>query len=87
MLKILLIVLFIIPPILFLLLCIEIIKNGKKSDVYKKVFTELKNYSKDNGINIDDDAISQEIYRTVRRFMFIMITIIMIMFVLFCLAI
>lgn len=87
MLKFLLILLFIIPPILFLLLCIEIIKNGEKSDVYKKVFTELKNYSKDNGINVDDDAISQEIYRTVRRFMFIMITIIMIMFVLFCLAI
>jgi hypothetical protein len=82
-----LLILFFIPPILFLLLCIEIIKNGEKSDVYKKVFTELKNYSKDNGINVDDDAISQEIYRTVRRFMFIMITIIMIMFVLFCLAI
>lgn len=82
-----LLILFFIPPILFLLLCIEIIKNGEKSDVYKKVFTELKNYSKDNGINVDDEAISQEIYRTVRRFMLIMITIIMIMFVLFCLAI
>ena len=82
-----LLILFFIPPILFLLLCIEIIKNGEKSDMYKRVFTELKNYSKDNGIDVDDDAISQEIYRVVRRFMFIMITIIMIMFVLFCLAI
>lgn len=82
-----LLILFFIPPILFLLFCIEIIKNGEKSDVYKKVFTELKNYSKDNGIDVDEDAISQEIYRTVRRFIFIMITIIMIMFVLFCLAI
>ena len=82
-----LLILFFIPPILFLLLCVEIIKNGEQSDIYKRVFTELKNYSKDNGIDVDDDAISQEIYRVVRRFMFIMITIIMIMFVLFCLAI
>ncbi len=81
-----LLILFFIPPILFLLLCIEVIKNGEKSDIYKRVFTELKNYSKDNGIDVDDDAISQEIYRVVRRFIFIMITIIMIMFVLFCLA-
>ena len=80
-----LLILFFIPPILFLLLCIEVIKNGEQSDMYKKVFTELKNYSKDNGIDVDDDAISQEIYRVVRRFIFIMITIIMIMFVLFCL--
>ena len=82
-----LLILFFVPPILFLLLCIGILKNGEQSDMYKRVFTELKNYSKDNGIDVDDDAISQEIYRVVRRFMFIMITIIMIMFVLFCLAI
>ena len=81
-----LLILFFIPPILFLLLCIEIIKNGEKSDMYKKVFTELKNYSEDNGIDVDDNAISQEIHAVVRMFMFIMITLIMIMFVLFCLA-
>lgn len=85
-----LLILFFIPPILFLLLCIKVIKNGEQSDMHKRVFTELKNYSKDNGIDVDDDAISQGIYRVVRRFMFIMIVIIMIviimiMFALFCL--
>lgn len=80
-----LLILFFIPPILFLLLCIEILKNGEKSDMYTRVFTELKNYSEDNGIDVDDDAISQEIYRVVRRFIFIMIVIMMIMAALFCL--
>ena len=80
-----LLILFFIPPILFLLLCIEILKNGEKSDMYTRVFTELKNYSEDNGIDVDDDAISQEIYRVIRRFIFIMIVIMMIMAALFCL--
>lgn len=37
-----LLILFFIPPILFLLFCIEIIKNGEKSDVYKKFLLNLK---------------------------------------------
>ena len=74
-----LLILFFIPTILVLLLCIEILKNGEKSDMYTRVFTELKNYSEDNGIDVDDDAISQEIYRVVRRFIFIMIVVMMIM--------
>ncbi len=82
-----LLILFFIPPILFLLLCIEMVKNGEESDTYKRVFNEVRNYAKDNEIDVDDDAISQEIHAIVRMFMFIMIAIIMIMFVLFCLAI
>lgn len=85
MLKILLIVLFIIPPILFLLPCIEIAKNGEKSEMYQRTFNEIRNYSKDNGIDIDDDDIHREINLCVRQFTFVTIAIIMIMLALLCL--
>lgn len=85
MLKILLIVLFIIPPILFLLPCIEIVKNGEKSEIYQRTFNEIRNYSKDNGIDIDDDDIHREINLCVRQFTFVTIAIIMIMLALLCL--
>lgn len=86
MLKILLIVLFIIPPILFLLPCIEMAKNGEKSEMYQKAFNEIRNYSKDNGIDVDDDDIRREINRCVRQFTFVTIAIIMMILALLCLV-
>lgn len=85
MLKFLLILLFIIPPILFLLPCIEIAKNGEKSEIYQRAFNEIRNYSKDNGIDVDDDDIHREINLCVRQFTFVTIAIIMIMLALLCL--
>lgn len=86
MLKILLIVLFIIPPISFLLPCIEITKNGEKSEMYQKAFNEIRNYSKDNGIDVDDDDIRREINRCARQFTFVTIVIIMMILALLCLV-
>lgn len=86
MLKVFLMLLFIIPPILFLLPCIEIAKNGEKSEMYQRAFNEIRNYSKDNGIDIDDDDIRREINRCVRQFTFVTIVIIMIILVLLCLV-
>lgn len=86
MLKILLILLFIIPPILFLLPCVEIAKNGKKSEIHQRAFNEIRNYAKDNGIDVDDDDIHREINLCVRQFTFVTIAIIMIILALLCLV-
>lgn len=69
----------------FLVPCLEIIKNGKESKVYKKVLDELKDYCKDE--NIDEDVIIQQVYLVVKTLTFILIAIITIMFILLWLAI
>ena len=69
----------------FLLPCLEIIKNGEESKVYKKVLDELKDYCKDE--NIDEDVIIQQINLIVKTLAFILIAIITIMFILLWLAI
>ena len=69
----------------FLLPCLEMIKNGEESKVYKKVLDELKDYCKDE--NIDEDVIIQQINLIVKTLAFILIAIITIMFILLWLAI
>ena len=69
----------------FLLPCLEVIKNGEESKVYKKVLDELKDYCKDE--NIDEDVIIQQVYLIVKTLAFILIAIITIMFILLWLAI
>ena len=69
----------------FLLPCLEVIKNGEESKVYKKVLDELKDYCKDE--NIDEDVIIQQVYLIVKTLAFILIAIITIMSILLWLAI
>ena len=69
----------------FLVPCLEIIKNGEESKVYKKVLDELKDYCKDE--NIDEDVIIQQINLIVKTLAFILIAIITIMSILLWLAI
>ena len=69
----------------FLLPCLEVIKNGEESELYKKVLNELKDYCKDE--NIDEDVIIQQINLIVKTLAFILIAIITIMFILLWLAI
>lgn len=69
----------------FLVPCLEMIKNGEKSEMYKKVLDELKDYCKDE--NIDEDVIIQQVYLVVKTLTFILIAIIIIMFILLWLAI
>ena len=69
----------------FLLPCLEVIKNGEESKVYKKVLDELKDYCKEE--NIDEDVIIQQVYLIVKTLAFILIAIITIMFILLWLAI
>lgn len=69
----------------FLLPCLEVIKNGEESELYKKVLNELKDYCKDE--NIDEDVIIQQINLIVKTLAFILIAIIVIMFALLWLAI
>ena len=69
----------------FLLPCLEMIKNGEESKLYKKVLDELKDYCKDE--NIDEDVIIQQVYLIVKTLTFILIAIITIMFILLWLAI
>lgn len=69
----------------FLLPCLEMIKNGEESELYKKVLNELKDYCKDE--NIDEDVIIQQINLIVKTLAFILIAIITIMSILLWLAI
>ena len=69
----------------FLLPCLEMIKNGKESELYKKVLNELEDYCKDE--NIDEDAIIQQVNLIVKTLAFILIVIIIIMSILLWLAI
>lgn len=69
----------------FLLPCLEVIKNGEESELYKKVLNELKDYCKDE--NIDEDVIIQQINLIVKTLAFILIAIITIMSILLWLAI
>ena len=69
----------------FLLPCLEMIKNGEESEMYKKVLDNLKDYCKDE--NIDEDVIIQQVYLVVKTLTFILIAIITIMFILLWLAI
>ena len=69
----------------FLVPCLEMIKNGEESKVYKKVLDELKDYCKDE--NIDEDVIIQQINLIVKTLAFILIAIITIMSILLWLAI
>ena len=69
----------------FLLPCLEVIKNGEESELYKKVLNELEDYCKDE--NIDEDIIIQQVNLIVKTLTFITIAIIVIMFVLLCLVI
>lgn len=69
----------------FLLPCLEMIKNGKESELCKKVLHELEDYCKDE--NIDEDVIIQQVNLIVKTLAFILIAIITIMFILLWLAI
>lgn len=69
----------------FLLPCLEVIKNGEESELYKKVLNELKDYCKDE--NIDEDVIIQQVNLIVKTLAFILIAIIIIMSILLWLAI
>ena len=74
-----LLILFFIPSILVLLSCIGMIKHGKEGDMYKRVLNEVKDYCKDAGVDMDDDAISQEIFTMVKSFIIITIVVMIIM--------
>lgn len=69
----------------FLIPCLEMIKNGEESEMYKKVLDNLKDYCKDE--NIDEDVIIQQVYLVVKTLTFILIAIITIMLILLWLAI
>ena len=69
----------------FLLSCLEMIKNGKESELCKKILNELEDYCKDE--NIDEDIIIQQVNLIVKTLAFILIAIIIIMSILLWLAI
>lgn len=81
-----LLILFFIPTILVLLSCIGMIKRGKEDDMYKRVLNEIKDYCKDNEIDIDDDTISREIFIMLKSFITITIVVMIIMAALLCLV-
>lgn len=74
---------------IFLLPCLEIIKNGEESELYKKISDEIVDYCKEKDINMntDDDFLYQQIYVIAKAITFITIVIIIIMFILLWLAI
>lgn len=74
-----LLILFFIPTILVLLSCIGMIKHGKEGDMYKRVLNEVKDYCKDNEMNVDDDTISREIFIMLKSFIMITIVVMIIM--------
>lgn len=74
-----LLILFFIPTILVLLSCIGMIKHGKEGDVYKRVLNEVKDYCKDNGMDVDNDTISREIFIMLKSFIMITIVVMIIM--------
>lgn len=73
----------------FLLPCLEVIKDGEESELYKKVSDEIVDYCKEKDINMntDDDFLYQQIYVIAKAITFIIIVIIIIMFALLCLVI
>lgn len=74
----------------FLLPCLEVIKNGEESELYKKVSDEIVDYCKEKDINMntDDDFLYQQIYVIAKAITSIIIVIIIIiMFALLCLVI
>lgn len=73
----------------FLLPCLEVIKNGEESELYKKISDEIVDYCKEKDINMntDDDFLYQQIYVIAKAITFIIIVIIIIMFALLCLVI
>lgn len=81
-----LLILFFIPTILVLLSCIGMIKNGKESDMYKRTLNEIKEYCKDNEMDVDDDTISREIFIMLKSFITITIVVMLIMAALLCLV-
>lgn len=62
------------------------IKRGKEDDMYKRVLNEIKDYCKDNEIDVDDDTISREIFIMLKSFIMITIVVMIIMAVLLCLV-
>lgn len=74
-----LLILFLIPTILVLLSCIGMIKHGKEGDMYKRVLNEVKDYCKDNEMDVDDDTISREIFIMLKSFIMITIVVMIIM--------
>lgn len=74
-----LLILFFIPTILVLLSCIGMIKHGKEGDMYKRVLNKVKDYCKDNEMNVDDDTISREIFIMLKSFIMITIVVMIIM--------
>lgn len=74
-----LLILFFIPTILVLLSCIGMIKHGKEGDMYKRVLNEVKDYCKDNEMDVDDDTISREIFIMLKSFIMITIVVMIIM--------
>lgn len=81
-----LLILFFIPTILVLLSCIGMIKHGKEGDMYKRVLNEVKDYCKDNEMDVDDDTISREIFIMLKSFIMITIVVMIIMVALLCLV-
>lgn len=73
----------------FLLPCLEVIKNGEESELYKKISDEIVDYCKEKDINMntDDDFLYQQIYVIAKAITFIIIVTIIIMFALLCLVI
>jgi hypothetical protein len=55
------------------------IKHGKEGDMYKRVLNEVKDYCKDNEMNVDDDTISREIFIMLKSFIMITIVVMIIM--------
>lgn len=74
-----LLILFFILTILVLLSCIGMIKHGKEGDMYKRVLNEVKDYCKDNEMDVDDDTISREIFIMLKSFIMITIVVMIIM--------
>lgn len=75
--------------IFFLLPCINLFKDGKESELYKKISDEIVDYCKEKEIDMDtdDDFLYQQTYVVAKAITFIIIVIIIIMFALLCLVI
>ena len=71
----------------FLLPCLEMIKNGEESELYKKISDEIVDYCKEKDIDLDNDMLYQQICIVVKAITFIIVAIIVIMFALLCLVI
>ena len=61
----------------FLLPCLEVIKNGEESELYKKISDEIVDYCKEKDINMntDDDFLYQQIYVIAKAITFIIIAV------------